>query len=225
MPTWAALSFQNSASPAMEQLISFHDLTMAILTSIITLVLTSMSLILTYKMTDIFLLQDQTVEIVWTVVPVFILLIIALPSLQTLYTLDDPFLPEMSIKTLAHQWYWSYEYSDFKSIEFDSYLIMTNSTNTLPRMMDTDTSLVIPSKTKVRVLTTSTDVIHAWTVPSMGLKADAVPGRLNQLMLSSTRPGLFFGQCSEICGINHSFMPIKLEVIPMNMFVNWVTSM
>nr|QIC54407.1 cytochrome c oxidase subunit II [Stygobromus tenuis potomacus] len=223
MPTWSAVFFQDSSSPFMEQLTYFHDFTMAILTLITTLVGSSLVFISSYNLSNRYLLQDQMIEMVWTVSPVMILLLIALPSLQVLYLLDDPFNPSLSIKTIGHQWYWSYEYSDFPSIEFESYMD-SDQPNDLPRLLNADNSVVLPTNTQVRVIATAADVIHAWTVPSLGVKADAVPGRLNQLMFLLSRPGMFFGQCSEICGANHSFMPIKLEACPMINFIKWVSS-
>nr|DAZ91217.1 TPA_asm: COX2 [Marinogammarus marinus] len=222
MPTWHMLSFQDSASPSMEQLTLFHDLTMAVVTTITILVMLNMVLISHYKLTDRLLLQEQTIEIIWTACPVFILLLIALPSLQTLYLLDDPSSPNLTVKAVGHQWYWSYEYSDFPGMEFDSYMAPLNNLNPQARLLETDNSVALPTCTQVRVITTSADVIHSWTVPALGVKADAVPGRLNQLMFSIKRPGVFYGQCSEICGSNHSFMPIKVEALPMKNFLDWV---
>nr|DAZ91348.1 TPA_asm: COX2 [Gammarus chevreuxi] len=224
MPTWHMLSFQDSASPSMEQLTMFHDFTMAILTLITVMVALNLTFISFYKLTDRFLLQEQNIEIIWTTCPVFILLLIALPSLQTLYLLDDPFSPNITIKAVGHQWYWSYEYSDFPNIEFDSYMTPTTDLTAQPRLLDTDTSVAIPTHSQIRLITTGADVIHSWTVPAFGVKADAVPGRLNQLMFSVKRPGIFYGQCSEICGSNHSFMPIKVEALPMKNFLDWVIS-
>nr|AXI98781.1 cytochrome c oxidase subunit 2 [Pseudoniphargus sp. 2-Portugal] len=221
MPTWAMLMFQDSASPSMEQLIFFHDFAMIVVSMITVLVGLNLMFISTYKLTDRLLLQSQITEIVWTMLPVIILLSVALPSLQALYILDDPFSPNISIKAIGHQWYWSYEYSDFQNIEFDSYM----SKNSSIRLLDTDNSLILPTHSQIRVITTASDVIHSWAVPSLGIKADAVPGRLNQLMFVLSRPGMFFGQCSEICGMNHSFMPIKIEAVPMKSFINWVYKM
>lgn len=173
-----------------------------------------------------FLLQDQTIEIVWTVAPIFILFIIATPSLKVLYILDDPFSPNLTIKAIGHQWYWSYEYSDFPQVEFNSYMLPLEDTQlTDSRLLETDNNLVLPLNTQIRVITTAADVIHAWTVPALGVKADAVPGRLNQLIFSVKRPGLFYGQCSEICGANHRFIPIKIEVVPIENFMNWLNNL
>nr|YP_009515492.1 cytochrome c oxidase subunit II [Parhyale hawaiensis]AAT69308.1 cytochrome c oxidase subunit 2 [Parhyale hawaiensis]AYB71603.1 cytochrome oxidase subunit 2 [Parhyale hawaiensis] len=224
MSTWSMLYFQDSASPEMEQLILFHDFTMMIITLIMTLVAINMFSICYYKLTNRFLLQEQTIEIIWTACPVLILLSIALPSLKALYLLDDPFNPNITIKAMGHQWYWSYEYSDFPSIEFDSYMLPSSDSFYLARLLETDNSVVLPTQTQIRVITSATDVIHSWTVPALGVKADAMPGRLNQLMFSINRAGIFYGQCSEICGANHSFMPIKIEAVPMKSFIKWISS-
>nr|YP_009107161.1 cytochrome c oxidase subunit II [Eulimnogammarus vittatus]AIT99445.1 cytochrome c oxidase subunit 2 [Eulimnogammarus vittatus] len=225
MPTWHMLSFQDSASPSMEQLTMFHDFTMAILTLITIMVALNMGFISSYTLTDRFLMEHQTVEIIWTICPVFILILIALPSLQTLYILDDPFAPSITVKAIGHQWYWSYEYSDFSKVEFDSYMTPTSDlTSYQSRLLEVDNSTALPINTQIRLVTTGADVIHSWAMPALGLKADAVPGRLNQLMFSIKRPGIFYGQCSEICGSNHSFMPIKVEALPMKNFLTWVIS-
>nr|APL97211.1 cytochrome c oxidase subunit II [Acanthogammarus victorii] len=225
MPTWHTLSLQDSASPSMEQLTLFHDFTMAVLTLITIMVALNMGSICYYTLTDRFLMQHQMVEIIWTACPILVLITIALPSLQTLYILDDPASPNLTIKAVGHQWYWSYEFSDFRNLEFDSYMIPTSDlVSYQARLLETDNSVALPTNSQIRLVTTSTDVIHAWTMPSLGLKADAVPGRLNQLMFSVKRAGIFYGQCSEICGSNHSFMPIKIEAIPMASFLTWALS-
>lgn len=221
--TWSILSFQDSASPGMEQLIMFHDFTIIIITLITRLVGIRILFIFYYKITNRFLLQEQVIEIIWTACPVFILLLIALPSLKTLYLLDDPFNPNLTVKAIGHQWYWSYEYSDFPHIEFDSYIVPREDSQRFARLLETDNSVVLPIHTQIRVITTGADVIHSWTVPALGVKADAVPGRLNQIIFSINRPGIFFGQCSEICGSNHRFIPIKIEAVPIIRFISWVS--
>lgn len=217
------MSFQDSAAPSIEQLILFHDSTIVILTLITVLVGLNILFIVWYKITNRYLLQEQTIEIIWTLAPVFILLIIALPSLQALYLLDDPFAPRITIKAVGHQWYWSYEYSDFPTLEFDSYIIPRSDNPSANRLLETDNSVVIPTNTQIRVITTGADVIHSWTVPALGVKADAIPGRLNQMIFIIRRPGIFYGQCSEICGANHRFMPIKVEAVPLKIFTSWAT--
>nr|QNV11585.1 cytochrome c oxidase subunit II [Limnophora tigrina] len=225
MSTWANLNMQDSSSPLMEQLIFFHDHALMILVMITTLVSYLMITMFSNKYINRYLLHGQTIEIIWTILPAIILLFIALPSLRLLYLLDEIYEPSITVKAIGHQWYWSYEYSDFNNIEFDSYMIPTNE---LPdngfRLLDVDNRVVLPMNLHVRILVTATDVIHSWTVPSLGVKVDGTPGRLNQTNFLINRPGLFFGQCSEICGTNHSFMPIVIESIPVNFFTKWISN-
>lgn len=145
---------------------------------------------------------------------------IALPSLRLLYIIDDIGTPGMTVKRVGHQWYWSYEYSDFFSSEIDSYIIPSPL-----RLLDCDNRLLLPAQSPVRVLVTSADVLHSWTVPVLGIKADAVPGRLNQLSLFRDRAGVFFGQCREICGRNHRFMPIVVEVLIVKYYIDTVSGL
>nr|AWB98539.1 cytochrome c oxidase subunit 2 [Anopheles triannulatus]AWB98656.1 cytochrome c oxidase subunit 2 [Anopheles triannulatus]AWB98825.1 cytochrome c oxidase subunit 2 [Anopheles triannulatus]AWB99852.1 cytochrome c oxidase subunit 2 [Anopheles triannulatus] len=226
MATWANLGLQDSSSPLMEQLNFFHDHTLLILTMITILVGYIMGMLMFNKFTNRFLLHGQTIEIIWTVLPAIILMFIAFPSLRLLYLMDEINTPSITLKSIGHQWYWSYEYSDFLNLEFDSYMIPTNELELSGfRLLDVDNRVVLPMNNQIRILVTATDVLHSWTVPSLGVKVDATPGRLNQLNFLINRPGLFFGQCSEICGANHSFMPIVIESIPMNFFIKWITSM
>nr|AWB98110.1 cytochrome c oxidase subunit 2 [Anopheles darlingi] len=226
MATWANLGLQDSSSPLMEQLNFFHDHTLLILTMITILVGYIMGMLMFNKFTNRYLLHGQTIEIIWTVLPAIILMFIAFPSLRLLYLMDEINTPSITLKSVGHQWYWSYEYSDFLNLEFDSYMIPTNELEMSGfRLLDVDNRVVLPMNNQIRVLVTATDVLHSWTVPSLGVKVDATPGRLNQLNFLINRPGLFFGQCSEICGANHSFMPIVIESIPMNFFIKWITSM
>nr|YP_010414560.1 cytochrome c oxidase subunit II [Distoleon nigricans]URT60726.1 cytochrome c oxidase subunit 2 [Distoleon nigricans] len=223
MATWSNLSLQNSASPLMEQLTFFHDHTLLILMMITVLVGYLMSTLFFNKLINRFLLEGQTIEVIWTILPAITLIFIALPSLRLLYLLDEVDNPSITLKAIGHQWYWSYEYSDFMNVEFDSYMIPTNELpNNGFRLLDVDNRTMLPMNTQIRVLVTAADVLHSWTVPALGVKIDATPGRLNQTNFYINRPGLFFGQCSEICGANHSFMPIAIESIPMKYFINWI---
>nr|QNV11944.1 cytochrome c oxidase subunit II [Polyphemus pediculus] len=223
MATWMQLSFQNSASPLMEQLIFFHDHALLILILITTLVTYFMVSLLVNTFVNRYLLDGQMIEIIWTVLPAVILIILALPSLRLLYLIDEVSEPSLTLKTVGHQWYWSYEYSDFLSVEFDSYMVPTNSLEEDSfRLLEVDNRVVLPYLTQVRLLVSAADVIHSWTVPALGIKADAIPGRLNQLNLLFNRPGVFYGQCSEICGANHSFMPISVESVSPSDFLGWV---
>nr|AAN06738.1 cytochrome c oxidase subunit 2 [Percus reichei] len=223
MATWSNFNFQDSASPLMEQLMFFHDHTMMILIMITMLVGYLMTTLFFNKYMNRYLLEGQTIEVVWTILPAITLIFIALPSLRLLYLLDEISNPSMTLKSLGHQWYWSYEYSDFKNLEFDSYMIPTNEMkNDNFRLLDVDNRVVLPFNTQIRILVTATDVIHSWTIPTLGVKIDATPGRLNQTNFLMNRSGLFYGQCSEICGTNHSFMPIVIESVPTNTFVEWI---
>nr|YP_009742274.1 cytochrome c oxidase subunit II [Polinices sagamiensis]QID90356.1 cytochrome c oxidase subunit II [Polinices sagamiensis] len=223
MSLWGQLGFQDAASPLMEELIFFHDHAMMILVMIISLVGYAAISLMTNKYTCRSLVEGQEIETIWTIVPAVILVFLALPSLRLLYLLDEVGDCGLTLKSIGHQWYWSYEYSDFLNIEFDSYMIPTNELESGDfRLLEVDHRIVLPTQTDIRVLVTSADVIHSWTVPALGVKADAIPGRLNQLSFYIKYPGVFYGQCSEICGANHSFMPIVVEAIPLENFMEWV---
>nr|YP_010947386.1 cytochrome c oxidase subunit II [Prismosticta regalis]WGO62414.1 cytochrome c oxidase subunit II [Prismosticta regalis] len=225
MATWSNLNLQNGASPLMEQIIFFHDHTLIILIMITILVGYLMMNLFFNKYVNRFLLEGQTIELIWTILPAITLIFIALPSLRLLYLLDDLNNPLITLKSIGHQWYWSYEYSDFNNIEFDSYMIPMNemSMNNF-RLLDVDNRIILPLNNQIRIMVTATDVIHSWTVPSLGIKVDANPGRLNQTNFFINRPGIFYGQCSEICGANHSFMPIVIESISIKNFINWINN-
>nr|AML26034.1 cytochrome c oxidase subunit II [Staphylinidae sp. BMNH 1274248] len=226
MATWKTLTIQDSASPLMEQLMFFHDHTLMILLMITTLVGYIMASLFTNKFNYRYLLEGQMIELIWTILPAVTLIFIALPSLRILYLLDEINNPLITIKTIGHQWYWSYEYSDFKNIEFDSYMIPTNELKNFNfRLLDVDNRIVVPYNSQIRMLVTAADVLHSWTIPSLSVKIDATPGRLNQINFFINRTGIFFGQCSEICGANHSFMPIVMESISPNYFINWINKM
>nr|WRK19525.1 cytochrome c oxidase subunit II [Hainanpotamon sp.] len=225
MATWTYMGFQDSASPLMEQLIFFHDHIMLILILIITFVGYLLLALFFNSYIHRYMLENQTIEVIWTTIPAIILIFIALPSLRLLYLLDEVNYPAITLKTIGHQWYWSYEYSDFLQLEFDSYMLPPHEMNSsIFRLLDVDNRTILPMNTQIRVLITAADVIHSWTIPSLGIKADAVPGRLNQVSFLINRPGLFLGQCSEICGANHSFMPIMIESVSIHSFLNWISS-
>nr|YP_009351419.1 cytochrome c oxidase subunit II [Anoplotermes janus]AQP26462.1 cytochrome c oxidase subunit 2 [Anoplotermes group sp. SB TB-2017]AQP29554.1 cytochrome c oxidase subunit 2 [Anoplotermes janus]AQP29708.1 cytochrome c oxidase subunit 2 [Anoplotermes janus]AQP29734.1 cytochrome c oxidase subunit 2 [Tetimatermes sp. A TB-2017] len=226
MTTWLNLTLQDSASPIMEQLIYFHDHALMIMLMIITTVFYTMISIIQNKQTSRFMLEGQMIETVWTIAPAIILVFIAMPSLRLLYLMDEIHNPVLTLKTVGHQWYWSYEYSDFTKLEFDSYMVQQEDLQTnMFRLLDTDNRVVLPMNSPIRMIVTAADVLHSWTVPSLGVKSDATPGRLNQVSFSINRPGILYGQCSEICGANHSFMPITIESVSTNQFINWVSKM
>jgi cytochrome c oxidase subunit 2 len=173
--------------------------------------------------------HSSILEIVWTILPAVILMMIAIPSFSLLYSLDEIVRPSVTLKIVGHQWYWSYEYSDYselkdgKSLNYDSYMLNVED---LPkgafRLLEVDHRVVLPIKVHVRLLVTAADVLHSWAVPSFGVKVDACPGRLSQASLFLKRKGVYYGQCSEICGVNHGFMPIVVKGIKKNLFVKWV---
>nr|UFZ12776.1 cytochrome c oxidase subunit II [Sialis melania] len=223
MATWSNFSLQDSASPLMEQLTFFHDHALLILIMITAMVGYILATLFFNKYINRYLLEGQTIEIIWTVLPAITLIFIALPSLRLLYLLDEISNPSITLKSIGHQWYWSYEYSDFLNTEFDSYMIPYNEMNLDGfRLLDVDNRIILPMSTQIRILVTAADVLHSWTIPALGVKIDATPGRLNQTNFFINRPGLYYGQCSEICGANHSFMPIVIESIPTNIFINWI---
>uniref|UniRef100_UPI00315C5ACD cytochrome c oxidase subunit II n=1 Tax=Crocidura anhuiensis TaxID=2651324 RepID=UPI00315C5ACD len=220
------MGLQDATSPIMEELMNFHDHALMIVFLISSLVLYIISAMLTTKLTHTSTMDAQAVETIWTILPAIILVMIALPSLRILYMMDEINNPTLTIKTVGHQWYWSYEYTDYDELNFDSYMIPTSELKPGDlRLLEVDNRAVLPMEMTIRVLVTSEDVLHSWAVPSLGLKTDAIPGRLNQTTLLATRPGLYYGQCSEICGSNHSFMPIVLELVPLKTFEKWSASM
>lgn len=223
MPIWRQLGFQDAASPIIYILIGFHDYSMLVLTLVVTLIIYALFCLLINKYTCSNILEAQEVETIWTVLPAFTLLFLAFPSLRLLYLMDEVSQPSVTVKTIGHQWYWRYEYRDFLNLEFDSYIIPTNDLDEGQfRLLEVDNRVVLPIGAEIRILVTSADVIHAWTIPSLGVKVDAIPGRLNQLGFISNRPGVFYGQCSEICGSNHRFIPIRVEFVNHSTFINWV---
>ena len=172
-------------------------------------------------------MHGTTIEIVWTVLPSLILVVVALPSFALLYSIDEIIDPTITIKCVGHQWYWSYEYSDFETklgtINFDSYMIPEDELEFGElRLLEVDNRIVLPQNTHIRVLVTAADVLHSWAVPSLGVKVDACTGRLNQTSLYLLREGVFFGQCSEICGVGHSNMPIVVESVSLDKYIGWL---
>nr|ATL15858.1 cytochrome c oxidase subunit 2 [Rhacophorus modestus] len=217
------LGFQDAASPIMEELIHFHDHTLMAVFLISMLVLYIITSLMTTKLSSTNMMDAQEIEMVWTIMPAIILIVIALPSLRILYLMDEINNPDITVKTVGHQWYWSYEYSDFNNVMFDSYMVPTEELNPGSfRLLEVDNRMVVPIGTTTRTLITAGDVLHSWAVPSLGIKTDAIPGRLNQASIIAGHVGIFYGQCSEICGANHSFMPIVVEALPVNNFLTWL---
>lgn len=219
------LGFQDAASPLIEELLHFHDHALIVALLISILVLYIISTLISTKLSSINTIDAQEIEIVWTIMPSIILIAIALPSLRILYLIDEINDPDMTVKTIGHQWYWSYEYSDFTDLVFDSYI--TPSKDLEPghfRLLEVDNRLIAPIGTAARIIITAEDVLHSWTIPTLGVKSDAIPGRLNQTSFIIGHPGVYYGQCSEICGANHSFIPIVIEALPIKNFLSWINT-
>ena len=222
MATPAQLGLTDAASPVIEEIIYFHDHVILVLILITCLISYSITVLITSTYLYRFLTDGHVIETVWTIVPAIILVVVALPSLKLLYLTDELDTPQLTIKTVGHQWYWSYEYTDYYDIEFDSYMLPTaDISDGAARLLEVDNRVVLPVDTSIRMLVTAADVLHSWTIPALGLKIDAVPGRLNQLAMQCSRVGTFYGQCSEICGANHSFIPIVIEAVPVEVFETW----
>jgi len=215
MPNWIAISFQDTTSLSMEQILFFHDHAIIILTAITVLTLYVLTSLLLIKNFNKFMAEGQEIETIWTILPAFILIFIALPSLKILYLIEDTKTPNLTIKITGHQWYWSYEYTSLNLLETENFMSPSN----ILRLLKTRDTLILPLKTPIRGLVTSLDVIHSWTVPALGVKVDALPGRLNQIFIFSKRLGIFTGQCSEICGTNHSFIPILVKFLSTKKFI------
>ena len=167
--------------------------------------------------------HNTVIEMLWTVVPVLILVIIAIPSFKLMYYMDRVPNPEMTIKVTGHQWYWSYEYPDQGGLAFDSNIIPEDQLKPgQKRLLEVDNPLIVPADTLIRVQVTGTDVIHSWFVPSFGVQEYAIVGRLNESWMKIDHPGTYYGQCNQICGVNHAFMPIKVEALSKEAFQNWL---
>ena len=225
------LGFQDPATPVMEGIINFHHDLMFYL--ILIVVFTSW---IVFRCIYFFnedsnpkaekFVHGTTIEVIWTITPALILLMIAMPSFALLYSMDEVIDPDMTIHVIGHQWYWSYTYPDtMEGLSFDSYMLETNDLEIGQlRLLEVDNRVVVPTKTHIRLLVTAADVLHCWAIPSLGVKIDACPGRLNQTSMFIKREGVFYGQCSEICGINHGFMPIVIESVSLENYITWLNN-
>lgn len=229
---WRQFGIQDPATPVAEGMIHFHNYLMGFLIFIGLFVFWMLFCVIrffkdTETNTPSVFSHLSALEIVWTMVPAFILLLIAVPSFSLLYSLDEIIDPWMTLKIIGNQWYWSYEYSDsvlgFKyNTNFDSYMITTDGlTKGAFRLLEVDNRVVLPTNTHIRLLVTAADVIHSWSIPAFGIKIDSTPGRLSQTSLFIKREGVYYGQCSEICGVNHGFMPIVVKSVPVREFLLW----
>jgi cytochrome c oxidase subunit 2 len=226
-PTPWQLNFQPAASPVMDMIESLHDLLLFVIVAISAFVLALLAYAcIRYRASRSPVSSRRThnsvLEIAWTAIPVLILVVIAIPSFKLLYFMDRAVNPEMTLKAIGHQWYWSYEYPDNGNFTFDANMIADQDlAEGQPRLLEADNRVVLPVDTDVRLLTTATDVIHSWAVPALGVKMDSVPGRLNETWLRIEQPGIYYGQCSELCGDYHGFMPIKIEAMSKEDFEAW----
>ncbi len=240
------LSFQDPSTIIMEGVIDLHNYIMFYLIVVVVLVswmlydivmeyglhmyvgVNSVEKMLDSRRNSLKLNQvvhGKAIEIIWTITPSIVLVLIAIPSFSLLYSMDELVEPVLSLKVIGHQWYWSYEYSDFDNgnVMFDSYMVPEDELKEGEfRLLEVDRKVWLPVNVPVRVLITSVDVLHCWAVPSMGVKMDAVPGRLNQVSIFLKREGLFYGQCSELCGVQHGFMPIVVKGVSIPLFNKWV---
>ena len=228
------IGFQDSAAPGFTGIVELHNtLFFYIVIICVTVFWAIGNIIFTYNyknnpIAHKYLNHGTLIELIWTITPALILIAIAFPSFRLLYLLDEVISPTVTIKVTGHQWYWSFEYSDYVSesgdpIEFDSYMIPESDLELGQfRLLDVDNKVIVPTDTHVRLIVTGADVIHSFAVPSLGLKIDAVPGRLNQTSFLAERTGTFYGQCSEICGVWHGFMPIAIEAVSVQDYLSWI---
>lgn len=233
---------QDPATPLAEGIIKFHHELMIVMIFVVVFVGWMLGRAIYHFNSDVNKVSDGVVhgtliEIVWTIMPGVILMIIAVPSFSLLYAVDEIVDASMTVKVVGHQWYWSYEYSDEcnreirsggseEGIEFDSYMLGEDDLEEGElRLLEVDNRMCIPVDTHVRVIVTGADVLHSWAMPSFGVKIDACPGRLNEVNFLVKRPGVYYGQCSELCGVNHAYMPIVVEVLEMEEYLDWVEKM
>jgi len=222
------LGYQNSVTPVMNDLVFMHDY---ILLPIITAISVFVLFLILYAVWKFRASKNPNpsktshntlIEVLWTVIPCLILVVIAIPSFKLLYKQDIIPKADITIKAIGYQWYWGYEYPDQK-IAFEASMIETKDLKPgQPRLLATDRHVVVPVNKVVKVLITANDVLHAWALPAFGVKRDAVPGRINETWFRAEKEGIFYGQCSELCGIKHAFMPITVEVVSEEKYKEWV---
>lgn len=228
-PAEWALGLQEAASPSMERITDFHGMLLWIISAVVVFVfLLLVWVVFRYNKAanpkpEMFS-HHVLLEVVWTVIPILILIVIAVKSFPLLYYTDRTAEPEMTLKVTGYQWYWGYEYPDHEGIAFNSYMIPDadiDPSKGETRLLSTDTKVVLPIDTNIQILITSADVIHSFAMPSLGLKTDAIPGRLNETWVRITKPGVYYGQCSELCGKDHAYMPIEIHAVSKEEFKAW----
>jgi cytochrome c oxidase subunit 2 len=222
------LGFQDAVTPVMEQMNDFHNLLLVIITSIALFVFVLLAYVL-YRFSakrnpvPSKVSHNTPVEVIWTLVPILILIVIAIPSFRLMYFADRVENADITIKAVGHQWYWSYVYQDEGDLTFDSFVVEEDDLEEgQPLLLATDTAVVVPVNKNVRVLVTASDVIHAWAVPAFGVKIDGYPGRLNETWFRAEKEGTYYGQCSELCGTNHGMMPITVKVVSEEAYEAWL---
>lgn len=223
------LGFMAPATEVMRDIVSFHNWLLVMCIGISLFVMIMMLIIFIKFNAKANPIPSKTthhtgLEVVWTIVPIIILLVIAVPSFKLLYLQDVIPESDLTIKAIGHQWYWSYEYPDHDDFSFDSIMLTDEEAAAAgyPRLLGTDTHIVVPVNKTVRLLVTASDVIHAWAIPAFGVKIDAVPGKLNETWFNVDREGMYYGQCSELCGKDHGFMPIMVEVVSQEKYDAWI---
>jgi cytochrome c oxidase subunit 2 len=227
-PTPWEMGLQDAASPIMADIIGFHTFLLWVITAITVFVLALLLIIMIRfnaraNPTPSRTTHNTPLEVVWTIVPVIILVLIAIPSFRLLFTELDVPTPDITVKATGKQWYWSYAYPDNGNFEFDSLIVADKDLKPGDlRLLTVDNEMVVPVNKVVHVLVTGADVIHSFSVPSFGIKIDAVPGRINETWFKATTTGVFHGQCSQLCGKDHSFMPITVRVVNDSDFTAWV---
>ena len=228
-PTPWQMGLQQAATPLMQSIDDLHDILLVICT-LITLFVLGLLLYVMWRFresrnpTPTRTTHNTLVEVLWTVIPVVILVLIAIPSFKLLYYSDTIPKADMTVKAIGHQWYWSYEYPDHGNFTFDATILADDELKEgQPRLLEVDNRIVVPVDKVVRVQVTADDVLHAWAVPAFGVKIDGVPGRLNEVWFKAERTGVYYGQCSELCGINHGFMPIRVDVVTAQEFNAWIS--
>ena len=221
------LSFQNPATDLMGSVVGLHNIILIVMT-LVTLFVLFLLFYVSFRFSakrnpiPSTTTHNTVVEVLWTAIPIVILVVLAIPSFKLLYQQEKSENYDMTVKVIGHQWYWEYEYPDHGDFYFESYMIQDEDLQEGDlRLLTVDNPLVIPANKNIQILITAGDVLHSWAVPSMGLKTDAVPGRLNETWVNVKEPGIYRGQCSEICGTGHGFMPVVVKVLPESEFIAW----
>ena len=222
MVKWNQFGLPDPGTILIKDMVYLHDFAMIIGVFVLSFVLVGLVRVLTRSLGCRSIYAAHRIEMAWTIFPGIILLRLAIPSIRLLYQMDEICDPQLTVKAVGHQWYWSYEFGDFENFEFDSYPVPDSAYQYGDiRLLEVDKRLVLPYNTRIRIIITAADVIHSWAIPELGIKTDGIPGRLNQFELKIQRPGIYRGQCSELCGVNHAYIPIVVEAVPMDQFLKW----